>query len=297
MKTSCDNLSTFLVVSGKIIVMHKTGLTAKQIKEYNENGYIAPIDILSLDQVKEVREEIENVEKKWPDEINGLNRNNIHYYSPIFDQIVHNFKILDVVENIIGHNILAAGTVLFVKEPEDKGFISWHQDGIYQGWKPYNSITAWLAISVVNEENGCMRMWPGSHKDKFKEHKDTFDEDNLLTRGQTIENVLVKDTVPIILKPGQLSIHHPMTVHGSGPNLSKSRRIGFAIQSYIGTNVAQTLGKTYVQQARGKDNYKYHKYTSRPNELMNKKDLILRDNANIELQKILYKDAKIIGKY
>ena len=211
--------------------MKNDGLTANQLKEYNEKGYLAPIDILSSEEVNKIRVEIESIEKKWPDQINGLNRNNIHYYSPIFDQIVHNSKILDVVENIVGPNILAAGTVLFLKEPENKGFISWHQDGIYQGWKPYNSITAWLAITDVNEENGCMRMWLGSHKDNFKEHKDTFDEDNLLTRGQTIENVPAKDIIPIILKPGKLTIHHPMTVHGSGPNLSKSRRIGFAIQS------------------------------------------------------------------
>ena len=277
--------------------MKKDGLTANQLKEYDEKGYLAPIDILSLEKIKKLRVEIESVEKKWPDHINGLNRNNIHYFSPIFDQIVHNSKILDVVENFIGHNILSAGTVLFLKEPENKGFISWHQDGMYQGWKPFNSITAWLAITDVNEENGCMRMWPGSQKDNFKKHQDTFDEDNLLTRGQTIENVPVKETIPIILKPGQLSIHHPMTVHGSGANKSKSRRIGFAIQSYIGTNVEQILGKTYVQQARGKDDFKYHEHTSRPNKFMDKKDLILRDKANNELQKILYKDAKKIGKY
>ena len=277
--------------------MTKDGLTTKQIKEYNDKGYLFPINILSLDIVKEIIEEIENIEKKWPDEINGLNRNNIHYYSPIFDKLVHNSKILDAVENFIGPNILAAGSVLFLKEPENKGFVSWHQDGFYQGWKPCNSITAWLAITDVNEGNGCMRMWQGSHKDNFKEHKDTFDEDNLLTRGQTIDNVPIKDTVPIILKPGQLSIHHPMTVHGSGPNLSKSRRIGFAIQSYIGTDVEQILGKTYVQQARGRDDFKYHEHISRPNEFMSNNDLILRDNSNNELQKILYKDAKKIGKY
>ena len=277
--------------------MKKNVLTDKQINEYNENGYIAPIDILSLEKVKKIREEIDYVEKKWPDEIYGLNRNNIHYYSPIFDQIVHNSKILDSVENFIGHNILAAGTVLFVKEPDKKSFVSWHQDGKYQGWKPYNYITAWLAITDVNEENGCMRMWPGSHKENFKEHKDTFDDDNLLTRGQTIENVSMKETVPILLKPGQLSLHHPMTAHGSGPNISKNKRIGFVIQSYIGTNVDQLIGKTYVQQARGNDEFKYHEHTSRPTELMNKKDLILRNNANYELQKILYKNAKKIGKY
>ena len=80
-------------------------------------------------------------------------------------------------------------------------------------------------------------------------------------------------------------------------NHDKNRRIGFAIQSYIGTNVEQILGKTYVQLARGNDDFKYHEQTPRPNIFMNKKDLILRDNANNELQKILYKDAKKIGKY
>ena len=183
--------------------MKANRLTPLQLKEYNEKGYLAPIDILSSETVKEIRQEIENVEKKWPNEINGLNRNNIHYYLPIFDKLVHNSKILDVIENFIGHNILVAGTVLFLKEYENNGFISWHQDGIYQGWKPYNSIKTWLAITDFNEENGCMRMWTGSHKDNFKNHKDTLDEDNLLTRGQTIENVPVKDTIPIILKPGQ----------------------------------------------------------------------------------------------
>ena len=95
-------------------------LTIKQINQYNKNGYITPIDIFSLKQVKKIREEIVNVEKKWPDEINGLNRNNIHYYSPIFDKLVHNSKILDVIENFIGPNILVAGSVLFLKESENK---------------------------------------------------------------------------------------------------------------------------------------------------------------------------------
>ena len=277
--------------------MKNDALTDEQLKEYSEKGYLSQIDILSFDEINEIKNEIEYIENKWPDQINELNRNNIHYYSPAFDRLVHNSKILDVVENFIGHNILVAGSVLFLKEPTNKGFVSWHQDGIYQGWRPFNSLTAWVAITEVNEENGCMRMWSGSHKDEFKEHKDKFDPDNLLTRGQTIENVPVKDTVPIILKPGQLSIHHPMVAHCSGPNLSKNRRIGFAVQSYIGTNVKQIKGKTYVQQARGKDDYKYHKHTSRPIKLMNKKNLNFRDIANKELQKILYKDAKKIGKY
>ena len=267
------------------------------INKYHKDGYVAPIDILSIEEVKKINKEIQYIERKWPNEINGLGRNNIHYISPVFDQIVHKPTLLNLIESIVGENILVAGSVLFIKEPDTKGFVSWHQDGKYQGFQPYNCVTVWIALTNVNEENGCMWMWPKSHKKGILEHNDTFDEDNLLTRGQTIKNVPDKETVPIVLKPGQLSLHHPLTVHASSLNKTNSKRIGFVIQSYIGTNVNQLNGKTYVQLARGKDLLKYHEHTTRPNELMNKKNLLLRNTANIELQKVLYKDAKKIGKY
>ncbi len=272
-------------------------LTDKQVDEYNENGFIYPIDILSKLEIEDVKNEIDKIEKSWPDQIDAANRNNMHYYSPIFDNIAHNSKLLDSVESLIGKNILVAGSTLFMKEPDNKGFISWHQDGYYQGWEPYNYVTAWLAITEVTEENGCMWMWPKSHKENFKEHKDSVNENNLLTRGQTISNVPIDETVPIILKPGQLSIHHPLTVHSSGTNKSKKRRIGFAIQSYIPPYIKQLNGKTFVQLARGNDELNYHVHTNRPISFMDEIDLESRDEANIELQKILYKGAKKIGKY
>ena len=274
-----------------------SGLNEKQLKDYNDNGFIAPVDILSLKEAAEIKKEIEYIEKKWPDELIGLGRNNVHYISPVFDKVCHNAKILDAVESIIGKDILVGGTTLFIKDPDKKGFVSWHQDAKYIGFEPYNWVTAWLAITDTNEENGCMRMWPGSHKEKIKDHKDTYDKNNLLTRGQTVQNVPVEKTTPNTLKAGQLSLHHPMIVHGSGPNKSKQRRIGFVIQSYIGTDVDQVIGKVFVQQARGKDAFKYHEHAKRPVELMNKDDMILKNKANEELSKIFYKDAKKIGKY
>ena len=274
-----------------------SSLNSKQIKKYKDNGFVAPINVLSLEEVKKIKEEIEYIEKKWPDELVGLGRNNVPDISPVFDQVCHNSKILDAVESIIGKDILVGGTTLFIKDPDNKGFVSWHQDAKYIGFEPYNWVTAWLAITDANEENGCMRMWSGSHKEKIKDHKDTYDENNLLTRGQTVQNVPIEKTTPNILKAGQLSLHHPMIVHGSGPNKSNQRRIGFVIQSYIGTNVDQVIGKVYVQQARGKAIFKFHEHTKRPVELMHKKDMILKNKANEELSKIFYKDSKKIGKY
>ena len=274
-----------------------SSLNEKQLKDYEDYGFVAPINVLTLEEATKIKEEIEYIEKKWPDELIGLGRNNVHYISPIFDQVCHNSKILDVVESIIGKNILVGGTTLFIKDPDKKGFVSWHQDAKYIGFEPHNWVTAWLAITDANEENGCMRMWSGSHKEKIKEHKDTFNENNLLTRGQTVQNIPLEDTTPNILKAGQLSLHHPMIVHGSGSNKSNTRRIGFVIQSYIGTNVDQVIGKVYVQQARGKDSFNYHEHTKRPIELMSKEDVVLRIKANKELSEIFYDDASKRGKY
>ncbi len=272
-------------------------LTSSQLTQYRDQGYVAPIEVITAKEALEIREEIEKIENNFPNELEGLGRNYVHLISPIFDKIVHNSKILDAVESIIGKNILACGTTLFIKNPYEKGFVSFHQDAKYIGLKPYNWVTSWIAVTDTNEENGCMRMWKGSHKEKLKYHNQKFEKDNLLTRGQTVENVPINETTPVFLKAGQMSLHHPKIVHGSGLNKSKDRRIGFVIQSYIGTDVDQVLGKMHVQLARGKDNYKYHQYVKRPNELMNRKDVLLRKKANDDLSKIFYKGSNKKGKF
>ena len=272
-------------------------LTSKQLNQYKEDGYLAPIDVLSTSEAQEIRDEIEIIEKEWPNELDGLGRNYVHLISPIFDKVSHNSKILDAVESIIGKNILVCGTTLFIKNPYEKGFVSFHQDAKYIGLEPHNWVTAWIAVTDSNEENGCMRMLKGSHKEELKHHNQKFDDNNLLTRGQTIENVSLDKTKPVVLKAGQMSLHHPKVVHGSGLNKSKDRRIGFVIQSYIGTDVDQVLGKIYVQLARGKDLYKYHEHVTRASELMNKKDILIRKKANDELSKIFYSGSKKIGKF
>ena len=279
------------------LIMDK--LTIKQLKQYEKNGYISPIDVFSSKEAKKIRNEIEDIENKWPGELEELGRNYVHLISPAFDKIVHNSKILDSVESIIGKNILACGTTLFIKNPNEKGFVSFHQDAKYIGLEPYNWVTAWVAITDTNEENGCMRMWTGTHKEDLKHHSEKFDYStgNLLTRGQTVENVPLNETEPVILNAGQMSLHHPKIVHGSGINKSKERRMGFVIQSYIGSNVDQVLGKIYVQQARGNDTFNYHEHVERPKKTMDDINVNIRKNAMDELSKIFYTGLKDKGKF
>ena len=272
-------------------------LSSNQLKQYKDDGFVSPINIFSKEKAKEIREEIELIENKVPGELEKSGRYNAHLISPLLDEVTHNSKILDAVESLIGRNILVCGTTLFIKNPNEKGYVSYHQDAKYIGLEPHNWVTAWVAITDSNEKNGCMRMWSGSHKDNLKEHDEKFNEGNLLTRGQTVKDVPKEKTTPLILNAGQMSLHHPTIVHGSDLNKSDDRRIGFVIQSYIGTNVKQILGKNGVQVARGVDEFNYHEKIDRPKSLLNKNDLKIKKIENDNLQDIFYKGSSKKGTY
>ena len=272
-------------------------LTSNQLKQYEDEGFVSPIDIFSKEKAKEIRNEIELIEKDMPEELEKSGRYNAHLISPLLDEVTHNPKILNAVESLIGKNILVCGTTLFIKNPHEKGFVSYHQDAKYIGLEPHNWVTAWVAITDSNEKNGCMRMWSSSHKDNLKDHDQMFNEGNLLTRGQTINNVPKEKVKSLVLKAGQMSLHHPKVVHGSELNKSNDRRIGFVIQSYIGTNVKQVLGKNSVQLARGVDNFNYHKKIGRPKSLMNNSDLKIKKEENDNLQEIFYRGSSKKGTY
>jgi non-haem Fe2+, alpha-ketoglutarate-dependent halogenase len=272
-------------------------LSSNQLKQYEDEGFVSPINIFSREKAKEIRNEIELIEKKMPDELDKAGRYNAHLISPLLDDVTHNPRILDAVQSLIGEDILVCGTTLFIKNPNEKGFVSYHQDAKYIGLEPHNWVTAWVAITDSNEHNGCMRMWSGSHKDNLKEHDQKFNEGNLLTRGQTVKNVPKDKTTPLVLKAGQMSLHHPTIVHGSDLNKSNDRRIGFVIQSYIATDVKQILGKNSVQLARGVDKFNFHKKIGRPYLLMDKDDLELKKKENDNLQEIFYKGSSRKGSY
>ena len=274
-----------------------TYLSSNQLKQYEDEGFVSPINIFSKDKAKEIRDEIELIEKEMPEELEKSGRYNAHLISPLLDEVAHNSKILNAVESLIGENILICSTTLFIKNPNEKGFVSYHQDAKYIGLEPFNWVTAWVAITDSNEHNGCMRMWSGSHKDDLKIHDQKFNEGNLLTRGQTVKNVPKEKTKALILKAGQMSLHHPKVVHGSELNKSNDRRIGFVIQSYIGTNVKQVLGINNVQLARGIDEFNYHQKIGRPSSLMNKNDLKLKKLENNNLQEIFYKGSSKQGVF
>ena len=271
-------------------------LSSNQLKQYDNEGFVSPINIFSKDKAKEIRNEIELIENEMPEELKNSGRYNAHLISPLLDEVTHNPKILDAVQSLIGKNILVCGTTLFIKNPNEKGFVSYHQDAKYIGLEPHNWVTAWVAITNSNENNGCMRMWSGSHKDNLKDHDQKFNEGNLLTRGQTIKNVPKKETTPLVLEAGQMSLHHGLMIHGSGPNSSDDRRIGVAIR-YINPDVVQqTTGKSYAMPVRGVDKKGNFIHYPAPVKIFSKESLRIHKQICESQHRVLMATAKKEGK-
>ena len=273
-------------------------LTEKQIEQYHDDGFIAPIRVMSEDKALKVKERVEEAEKAFPEEFNPKNRNNLHLTFMVLDELAHNPIILDAVEDLIGPKFSLWSSVMFIKNPSTEHFVSWHQDATYMGMSSNDFLTPWIALTPSTEEMGCMSMVPKSHKQNILPHQDTFAENNILTRGQVVKNVNAKKAVNLILKPGEMSIHHGAVIHGSKPNKSKQRRIGFALQSYCHHGINQIIGKNIWMQIRGgKRDDLDGLQLERPQYDMAPLAVNLRNIANENYSKILYDDAKIIRNY
>jgi len=273
-------------------------LTKQQIEQYRDEGFFSPIRVISETEALSIKSQLEEVEAQFPEEINAESRNNLHLSFEFLDALAHNPIIVDAMEDLIGPDIALWATVMFIKEPSSKHYVSWHQDATYMGMNSTDFPTPWVALSPSNLETGCMTMIAGSHKQEIRKHKDTFAEHNILTRGQVIPEVDESKGVDLILEPGEMSIHNGAIIHGSKPNKSQQRRIGFSLQSYMSPAIEQVVGRNIWTHIRGKQRQDRDGLRlDRPKYNMDPVTVSQRKIANENLSNILYKGAKTKRNY
>jgi non-haem Fe2+, alpha-ketoglutarate-dependent halogenase len=225
------------------------------IAHYQNHGYYAPIKVMSADEAAGIRRRLEAHETAHG-VLKGAMRHKSHLLFTWLDGLIRHPAILDAVESVIGPDILCWSSTFFIKEARDPGFVSWHQDSTYWGLDPADIVTAWVALSESTAENGAMRVIPDTQTLDQIAHRDTFAAANLLTRGQEIAvEVDARKAVMLTLEPGEMSLHHVRLIHGSDPNPSERRRIGFAIR-YLPTHVRQIVGtRDSATLVRGVDRF------------------------------------------
>lgn len=225
---------------------------------YDRDGFVFPIDVVSAAEAEAVRADLEAAEAELADDPKRLAvlRAYPDRLLPSFDQLIRNPNLIAAASAVLGPDLMVWSAGLFIKEARSPKIVSWHQDLTYWGLDDAEETTCWVALSPASVESGCMKFVPGSHKKQLVAHKDTFDENNLLTRGQEIVvEVNEEDGVSAVLKTGQASMHHGHLFHASGPNTTDDRRIGSAIR-YIKPSMKQRSGdRSLVAHVAGEDRY------------------------------------------
>lgn len=183
-----------------------------------------------------------------------------HETSRYLYDIVMNGKIHGLVEGILGPNFFIWGSSFFVKEPFSKSTVGWHQDAYYWPMAPYNTVTVWLAFDDVDQDNGGMKLIPGSQRKGIIKHRMSEKTDSILKLELEQGTISEADAIQFHLKAGEVSLHDDRAVHGSPANPSPRRRAGLTIR-YSGTNVKNDLAvnpnfKTYL--CRGVDLFKHN---------------------------------------
>jgi ectoine hydroxylase-related dioxygenase (phytanoyl-CoA dioxygenase family) len=230
-------------------------LTAEQVACYRRDGYYFPVRVMSADEARSYRKRLQAQERALGGPLSGNMRHKVHLLFTWANELARHPTILDAVEDVIGPDILCWSTTFFTKEAHSPSFVSWHQDATYWGLSTSDVITAWVAFADAPVESGAMKFWPGSHLKNQLDHRDTFAADNLLSRGQEIAvEVPEGEGVDVPLAAGEMSLHHVLLVHGSGPNATGDRRIGFAIR-YIPPHVRQLKVRDSATLVRGTDRY------------------------------------------
>ena len=216
-------------------------LSDQQVARFHEDGYLCPVPALSAADVRDCRARLEAFEASQGRSLGrlpGQLRAKTHLLFPWLADLVRHPAVLASVEDLIGPDLLVYHLTMWIKEPEDAAFVSWHQDGTYFGLDPADRhVTAWVALTDSTEETGCVTALPGSHRMGQLPHTVQRAAANLLSNGQQVEMTIEPSRVkPLVMRAGEFSLHHTHLLHSSAPNRGSDRRIGVGI-SYIPTLV------------------------------------------------------------
>jgi Phytanoyl-CoA dioxygenase (PhyH) len=217
-------------------------LTRRQVRDFNEGGCLLGIRIFDDEQIRGLRRYFDELlERTLAGGADSYSISTAHLkHAPVYD-VLTDARIVNVVKDLLGPDVVAWGSHFFCKMPRDGRRVAWHQDASYWPLSPAKTVTVWLAIDDVDMENGGMRFIRGSHRFGHLTYRASrADENNVL--DQTVENAEDYGTrVDVPLRAGEVSIHCDLLLHGSEANDSDRRRCGLTLR-YCAAEVRAELG-------------------------------------------------------
>lgn len=216
--------------------------TPDQVDFYRKHGYLKFGRIFTVREMDALREHVDEMiaalpEGKRPEEMDVP-----HFKDPWLFRYLSHPRVLDVIEDMIGPDIVLWSSHFIAKPRGDGKAVPWHTDGAYWHGRlnPMQVITLWLAVDESTLENGCMRVIPDSHI-AYRAEIDAYEEVDKAKNvfWARIPERLIDESksVNLVLRVGECSFHDAWTIHGSNANNSTKRRCGYTMR-YMPANVA-----------------------------------------------------------
>jgi hypothetical protein len=226
-----------------------TSLSDKQRRTYEEDGVLFPIPVLSSAEAADYRAACDALEAHLGGRPRTIEVRQMHLHFRWAYSLATHPRVLDAVEGLLGPDLLIWATELFAKHPQEGTVaIGWHQDNPYMGFDPRLTTTAWIALSDSTAANGCMRAMPGQQRFQTTARRQA-------SNGQrpSLEDD-ASQIVDVVLQAGEMSLHDSYIVHGSAPNRSTEKRVGFVVR-FITPQASVSGRRPPAVLARGRDDY------------------------------------------
>jgi ectoine hydroxylase-related dioxygenase (phytanoyl-CoA dioxygenase family) len=203
--------------------------------EFEQQGFTVVRNVIDADLVAEASGHVDWLIERNPDLRPENLGNKLVGDDPFWVRLVSDPRLLDIAEQFIGPDIALFASHYISKPAGDGQPVLWHQDGSYWPLEPMEVVSLWLAIDDSTPENGCLRVVPNSHRTELHPLEQRDDVANVLKSGMAESAVDDSAAVDVVLRAGDVSIHHPNVIHGSNANNSPHRRCGLTIR-YIPTS-------------------------------------------------------------
>ena len=228
-------------------VVTEARLSEAEIETYRQDGLVVPEYRVPEGILAEMQAALDRVIARNP----GVDRNvmicphltghGLQGFNgePIWLEFGRHPAFLDMLEQLVGPDIILWGTTIFGKPAGTGQVIPWHQDAEHWPIKPPATIIIWIALDACTPENGCLRYIPGSHKGPARHVQMAAVEAREAAVGWCWTSAMWTRPRPrdVVLEPGQISIHDTWIVHGSNPNRSARRRAALALRYMPSTSL------------------------------------------------------------
>ena len=232
-------------------------LTEEQVAAFRRDGFLFPVPMLSEDETQAHLEALERYEQWLGCPLPQAERKWVtmpYAHLPWFNALVRDRRVLDIVEDLIGPDILVWTSTFWIKEPGSPNVAAWHQDNAYFGLDPSEQVCVWLALTDADSKAGCMNVLPWQGTPRILHHAPGKVAASINRGTQTVvEPFDASGQVAMELKAGSFSIHHGLCMHSSAPNEAGHRRIGLGL-NYIPAHIRPTASiRMAAMLVRGED--------------------------------------------